>query len=147
GMKRTGGVGLVVLFAAALLAAMAAGQGTEPVTISIWGGWGHFEDATLPKVIEAFEKAHPHIRVERRQITGDMEGLMVQLIGGVAPDIYMVRAESMPTFVAQGLAYDITPFIERDLVMDDYLAAWSSARYDGRYYGIPAEGGGYREDG
>ena len=53
----------------------------------------------------------------------------------------------MPTFVAQGLAYDITPFIERDLVMDDYLAAWSSARYDGRYYGIPAEGGGYREDG
>ncbi len=146
-MKRTVGVGLVVLFAAALLAATASGQGTEPVTISIWGGWGHFEDATLPKVIEAFEKAHPHIRVERRQITGDMEGLMVQLIGGVAPDIYMVRAESMPTFVAQGLAYDITPFIERDLVMDDYLAAWSSARYDGRYYGIPAEGGGYREDG
>lgn len=85
-MKRTVGVGLVVLFAAALLAATASGQGNEPVTISIWGGWGHFEDATLPKVIEAFEKAHPHIRVERRQITGDMEGLMVQLIGGVAPD-------------------------------------------------------------
>ena len=55
-MKRTVGVGLVVLFAAALLAATASGQGTEPVTISIWGGWGHFEDATLPKVLDPLRK-------------------------------------------------------------------------------------------
>lgn len=145
--KRTAGLGMILLLVAALVTSPALAQETEPITITVWGGWGHFRDATLPKVIEAFEQAHPHIRVETRQVTGDMEGLMVQLIGGVAPDIYMVRAEQMPTFVAQGLAYDLTPFFQRDIDVNDYLPAWSSMHYNGRYYGIPAEGGGYREDG
>src|SRR5690606_18956124 len=75
-----------------------------------------------------------------------MEGLQVRLIGGVAPDIYMVRAESMPLFVAQGWAQDLTELYERDIVLVDYLPAWGSVLFDGRFYGVPAEGGGYRED-
>lgn len=126
--------------------AQAAHDHQEPVTITLWGGWGHFRETTLLKVIEAFEAAHPHIRVELQEFGGDMEGLQVRLIGGVAPDIYMVRAESMPLFVAQGWAQDLTELYERDIVLEDYLPAWGSVLFNGRFYGVPAEGGGYRED-
>ncbi|NLN27649.1 MAG: sugar ABC transporter substrate-binding protein [Firmicutes bacterium] len=137
---------LSVLLLIVLLAPAALAQSDEVVTIRVWGGWGHFRETTFQRVVEAFEAAHPNIRVEQQQVTGDMEGLMVQLLGGVAPDVYMVRAESMPLFISEGLAMDITPFVERDLNLDDYLPAWGSMTLNGRFYGMPAEGGGYRED-
>ena len=112
---------LSVLLLIVLLAPAALAQSDEVVTIRVWGGWGHFRETTFQRVVEAFEAAHPNIRVEQQQVTGDMEGLMVQLLGGVAPDVYMVRAESMPLFISEGLAMDITPFVERDLNSDDYL--------------------------
>ncbi len=98
------------------------------------------------KIVEAFEAAHPHIRVEYQEVPGDMQGLQVQLIGGVAPDIYMVRAENMPVFVSRRVAHDLTALYERDISVEDYLPAWGSVLFDGRFYGVPAEGGGYRED-
>jgi len=136
----------VALFLLVPAAALAQGASNDPVTIRIWGGWGHFRETTFLKVVEAFEKAHPNIKVELQEINGDMEGLQVQLVGGVAPDIYMVRAESMPVFVSEGLALDITEYYERDINLDDYLPAWGSVLFNGRFYGAPAEGGGYRED-
>lgn len=138
--------GLKVVLIIALLSVPILAQEDDVVTIRIWGGWGHFRETTFERVIEAFEAAHPNIRVQREIITGDMEALKVQLLGGVAPDVYMVRAEQMPTFMDQGLAMDITPYIERDLNLDDYLPAWGSMTLNGRFYGVPAEGGGYRED-
>jgi len=140
---------VVIAIIATLLmpAAVSAQSATDDVvTIRVWGGWGHFRETTLLKIVEAFEAAHPHIRVELQEVNGDMEGLQVQLIGGVAPDVYMVRAESMPVFVAEGLAHDLTALYERDIRLDDYLPAWGSVLFDGRFYGVPAEGGGYRED-
>lgn len=137
---------LSILLFVALLSVPMMAQESDVVTIRVWGGWGHFRETTFETVVDAFEAAHPNIRVERHQITGDMEGLMVQLMGGVAPDVYMVRAEQMPLFMDQGLALDLTPFLERDLNLDDYLPAWGSMTLGDRYYGVPAEGGGYRED-
>lgn len=120
-------------------------QESDVVTLRVWGGWGTFTE-TLDKIIQMFEEAHPNIRIEKHVVTGDMEGLQVQILGGAAPDIYMVRAENMQHFIKNGLVLDITPYIERDLNLDDYLPAWKSMMYNGRYYGVPAEGGGYRED-
>ena len=133
-------------FLAAPVLAQAPPQPEEVVTVTLWGGWGHFRETTLLKVIDAFHAAHPGIRIELQEFTGDMEALQVRLVGGVAPDIYMVRAESMPLFVAQGWARDLTELYERDIVLDDYLPAWGSVLFNGRFYGAPAEGGGYRED-
>src|SRR5690554_1672815 len=97
---------LKVLLVIALLSAPIMAQENDVVTIRIWGGWGHFRETTFERVVEAFEAAHPNIRVQKEIITGDMEALKVQLLGGVAPDIYMVRAEQMPVFIDQGLAMD-----------------------------------------
>jgi len=137
---------LIVLSLALLAAPAAHAQSGGVTTITVWGGWGTFRD-TLVKIIEKFHEAHPDIRVETQEVAGDMDGLITRILGGSAPDIYMVRAENMPAFMHQGLVLDLTPYFERDINLDDYLPAWGSMVYQGRFYGVPAEGGGYREDG
>lgn len=138
-------VSLSFVLLAALLAPAAVAQEGEPVTITVWGGWGTFKD-TLVKIIDVFEKEHPDIRVETHEIVGDMDALIVQILGGTAPDIYMVRAEAMGGFIHEGLVLDLTPYFERDIDLDDFLPAWGSMYRNGRYYGVPSEGGGYRTD-
>jgi multiple sugar transport system substrate-binding protein len=75
-----------------------------------------------------------------------MQALTVQIIGGVAPDLYMVRSENMPSFVSQGFVSDLSAYYKRDIRLNDFLPAWGSMFFNGRYYGVPVEGGGYRED-
>jgi len=116
-------------------------------TIRVWGGWGTIVDTLKNELNPMFEAANPDIKVEMVDIQGDMQGLILNIIGGVAPDVYMVRGEQMQSFIHQGLVADLTHLIERDLNMNDYLPAWGCMMRDGRYYGVPAEGGGYREDG
>lgn len=145
-MRRKVSVGFVLVLVTMVCFGAVFAQGAEPTTISVWGGWGTFRDTTLPKIIELFEEAHPNIRVETHEIVGDMDALIVQILGGTAPDIYMVRAEAMAGFIHEGLVLDLTPYFERDLNLDDYLPAWGSMNRNGRFYGVPSEGGGYRTD-
>ncbi len=116
-------------------------------TIKIWGGWGTITDTMKSKLNAMFEAANPDIKVEMVDIQGDMQGLILQIVGGVAPDIYMVRGENMQSFIYQGLTADLSALFARDIKLNDFLPAWGAMVYNGKYYGVPAEGGGYREDG
>ena len=136
----------LMLMAALWLTPVAQAAESDVTTIRVWGGWGTFRDGTLVRIIDLFESAHPNIDVETQEVVGDMDALLVQILGGAAPDIYMVRAEAMPGFIDEGLVYDLTPFFARDLDLEEYLPAWGAMSRNGRYYGVPAEGGGYRED-
>ncbi|HEX6971043.1 MAG TPA: sugar ABC transporter substrate-binding protein [Limnochordia bacterium] len=136
---------IIIVMLAGGSVALGATAPAAQTTIRVWGGWGTFRD-TLVKITELFEAAHPDIHVEMQEVTGDMEGLIVQIVGGAAPDVYMVRAEQMPQFIYNGLVADLTALFERDLNMADYLPAFGSMSVGGHYYGVPGEGGGYRED-
>jgi len=143
-MRRLISLGCSIVLLALFSLSTAAQDATT--TITVWGGWGTYREGTLTKLIELFHEAQPNIRIERHEVTGDMDGLIVQILGGAAPDIYMVRAETMGGFIQDGLVLDLTPYFERDLNLEDFLPAWGSMSRNGRYYGVPAEGGGYRTD-
>lgn len=144
-MKKRIGVIVTALIVTGLLATEIAGA-AEPVTLRVFMGWG-----SIPTIVEIavehFEKTHPDVHIEPVEIVGDMDGLMVQLIGGAAPDVFMVRAEHLASFATKDLLLDLTSRFERDMDMDDYLPMFTPSMVDGRYYGIPAEGGGYRTEG
>jgi len=137
----------IICFVMLLIAIGAMPIMAAQTTITIWGGWGTIAETMKTKLNPMFEAANPDIKIETVDIQGDMQGLILQIVGGVAPDVYMVRGEQMQSFIYRGLVADLTSFFKRDLNLNDYLPAWGSMVYDGKYYGVPAEGGGYREDG
>jgi multiple sugar transport system substrate-binding protein len=138
---------VMVCFLVVMVAFASVPAESAQTVLKVWGGWGTIADTLKEKLNPLFEAQNPDIKIEMVEIQGDMQGLILHIVGGIAPDLYAVRGEQMHSFIFQGLVDDLTDLFERDLNMANYLPAWGSMYYQGKYYGIPLEGGGYREDG
>jgi len=97
-------------------------------------------------LIEVFMEENPDILVKIRNASGSgdyWESLLVQMAGGVIPDVVYFDPKQLPGFVKNRAFLNITHFIERDIneidLSDFFPPALEYFHYADGYYGLPAD--------
>ena len=126
---------LVALSAAAMLATVVSATSCsfgekkdEVVTLTVLD----YQDATAPNsfddnkfVWDAFEEAHPNIKIEREPLFNEPfhQKTEAYAASGRMPDVfYMWPAGRSSVIHDKKLAKDLTPFLKKDGIYDDYSA-------------------------
>lgn len=93
-------------------------------------------------VIAEFEAENPGVQVQLEQVDDYKARIIVQIAGGVGPDVYMVGDWDYAEFAQGGLAANLTPYLERDGVdLGMYIPQLlENHRYiDGNIYTLPKD--------
>lgn len=117
-------------FAALCGSAFALGNKDEKkVTITVLD----YQDATSPNsyednklIWEAFEKAHPNIKIEREVLFNEAfhQKMAAYAASGKMPDVfYMFPGGRSSTIHEKKLAKDLTPFLKKDGIINNYNPA------------------------
>lgn len=93
--------------------------------------------AAQTRMIEAFEKANPDIKVRVQVDSTQQASLRALRSKANSPDVFRVNNFSAPEFVATGSVLALDDLIARDKVdMKDWLLPLDAARIDGKLYGM-----------
>ncbi|NGP46424.1 sugar ABC transporter substrate-binding protein [Bacillaceae bacterium SIJ1] len=95
----------------------------------------------LAKIVEAFEKEHPNIKVNTEFAAFDdyFVKLQTQIAGGNAPDVFELNYENFVQFASRGTLADLSDYIEQDDEFDPSQLneeAFKAYQYDGKQYGM-----------
>ena len=109
-----------------LLTAMGFSMFAAPVTLTVLD----YQDATSPNsfddnkiVWEAFEEAHPDIKIEREPLFNEPFHSKTEAYAasGKMPDVFYMWPGGRSTQIhVKKLAKDLTPFMKKDGILDDY---------------------------
>ena len=132
----------VVLWAVAALSGVrSVAHAQEPVTI-VWSFWG--DPNELPpnyRVIEAFEAAHPHIKIQTQHApwSSYFDRIQTQMAAGAAPDVMFLN--NIPSYAARGALLPLDDFIAQDGydIQPYYAELLRIFMYDGKIYGFPRD--------
>jgi multiple sugar transport system substrate-binding protein len=97
------------------------------------------------KLIPAFERKHPGIKVRFNEAFGDRmyDGKLLTLIaGGVAPDVFHVVQSNYPSYAAKESVLPLDEFVAKDTEfrLDDFFPKMAEAmRYRGKLVGLPSD--------
>jgi multiple sugar transport system substrate-binding protein len=118
----------------------ASDSSTKDVTLT-YGVWS--QDATMQKLIDAFEVKNPHIHVKLQvQPFGDYwTKLQVAATGGTAPDAFWMLGDHFQLYASGGQLLDLTKTIKDAKVdMSVYPTALVDMfKYQGKQYGLPKD--------
>lgn len=115
------------------------GTAANPITLKFWT-WG----GTKPQaMIDAYEKAHPHIKLDVT-LFGGTAALYTKLAtvlkaGTGVPDATGLELATIPTFSAGGKLVDLSQYDVNPKTYD--AAAVASATIDGKVYAAPTDTG------
>jgi len=107
-----------------------------------WEAPGSLAAKTSTRLVEQFNEKHPEVSVKVRRIgLGEYRAkLMVEIAGGVAPDVLRIPYEFVDSFIQAGVLQGLDSYIERseDLDWDDFIPpAKEAVSYGGTTYGLP----------
>jgi multiple sugar transport system substrate-binding protein len=107
-----------------------------------FGNWVSAEAATranMNKVIAAFEKLHPTIKVVNIPIPFDQvySQLVTEAAGRNLPDVIMLNGPWPAEFGGLRLLADLTPLAGPKYLADNYPGALDAGRYNGKLYAVP----------
>lgn len=94
----------------------------------------------LTKVIDDYQKANPHVKIERTYVPfGDLKNkLLLGSAAGQLPDIVWIDNPDHQAFAAAGVLADITAEVKEWGQADQYFdGPWSSTVYKDKNYGVP----------
>ncbi|HIE04770.1 MAG TPA: sugar ABC transporter substrate-binding protein [Candidatus Latescibacteria bacterium] len=103
------------------------------------------EGRILGAIQREFDRAHPHIKVQRRPIGGrrtdDRLAFTTAMAGDNAPDCYHnAHFPTIPLWIDQGFCYPLDEYIRGDPQFEDVVeAAFAPATKDGHIYGVPSQ--------
>lgn len=111
------------------------------VTIK-FANWVSAEDATranVNKVIQAFEKEHPNVKIENIAIPFDQmrQQLLTMTAGGNPPDVMMLSGPWSQELGAQGALLDLTSLAGEQYLKDNWPGALDAGKYQGKLYAVP----------
>src|SRR5687768_2718194 len=132
------GVGAAVLAACGAAGGQpAASQATGNITFL--GRESGSEVAVYKEGIEKFNASQPRVKVTHDLATGNFDQKLQTLVaGGTAPDASYMHSQTVPTYVALGVAAPLDSHAKKDkAVLDGLLpAAVDSYRFKNEVYGI-----------
>jgi multiple sugar transport system substrate-binding protein len=97
------------------------------------------------KLIPAFEKSHPGIKIRTITDLGNTSydaKLMTLMAGKIPPDLIHVTQQSFPFYAVKDAVLPLDPFIANDprfRVADYYPEVMNELRYKGRQLGLPSD--------
>ncbi|HHW08629.1 MAG TPA: extracellular solute-binding protein [Firmicutes bacterium] len=111
-MKKTK---LILLLMACCLLLSWSVEAKTTIRFIKWPG-ANYDPAKDPDVVivEQFNKTHPDIEVQLEVIADYFEKLMVQLAGGVYPDVLKVDAATISEMKPMGILEELTPYLEKN---------------------------------
>lgn len=123
--------------AAATTAPAASG---EQVTIT-YGMWDQTQEATMQKVIDAFEQKNPNINVEIQLVPWAQywDNLKTAAAGGELFDTFWMNGPFFPFYASRDVLLDLTPYMEKSgFDKSKYPASiLESYSFNGKQYGGP----------
>lgn len=93
---------------------------------------------------DLFEQRHPQIRLNVVSQAGNLEKLTTLYAAGTPPDVVFLMLMHLAALAERGIPQAIDPLMVRDGTFDpkDFQRnMWEAARYKGKQWGIPREGG------
>ena len=122
------------------VAAVAAGAAAATAELE-FSGW---EEALIGQILERFNREHPDIRISL--VSGNSDQILARMAAGTGPDVYRVSWAEFTPWMRQGLALDLTPYIDRDkeeLKLEEiFPGALTPFQMNGRQYAMPHHIGG-----
>ncbi|MFE9751252.1 ABC transporter substrate-binding protein [Saccharothrix saharensis] len=131
---------LSAVAAATLVLTSCSGEATTggggPVTLEFWA-W----PVGTQEIVDAFNEAHPDIRVEHTDAGGGTDSsakLLTASRAGDAPDVSLVEYQMLPSLVVADVVADIT---EHTADIKDAFTegTWAQTRFGDAVYGIPQD--------
>jgi multiple sugar transport system substrate-binding protein len=117
-------------------------SGQQPVTIKI-SGWGAspLEKKFLTKVLQDFERTHPHIRVKFETIADQyMDVLKTRLIGDAAPDLFYLDVVEAPFLMQAGVLEPLNDYVTPEFDLADFEPTLLNSFRQGKaLYGLPKD--------
>lgn len=120
----------------------------EEVTISLMVRDYVNEEPFWFWAVEEFEKRNPGVKVALYRVPNNdyVDQITVQMLGGVAPDVFYMWGWFATSWAEQGLLLDLRPYVERDLteeeIADIFPGDWDASfmkwgEYAGEQFGFP----------
>jgi multiple sugar transport system substrate-binding protein len=132
---------ILVLCAALAFTGCARSDAPGPTEIVYWTGWSGHELDVQQKLVDEFNRTHPHIRVRMLSVFGSYQKVRIAFAGGDVPDVCSaVWSDELAGYAMRGA---LTP-------LDDFLKAsgrdasewepgtWNMLQYHGRTWGLVA---------
>ncbi len=114
-------------------------------TVNIrYARWGLPEEMNgTKKVIAAFEKAHPNIKVTLENCSWDQywEKMQTELADNGAPDVMLMDGGwYLSQFAPKGVLTDISALMQKENISkDDYYNVWKTFTYEDKIYAMPRD--------
>ncbi|WP_420000122.1 ABC transporter substrate-binding protein [Streptomyces boninensis] len=136
------------------LCAAIAGAGMFAVTAACGGGtggsgdgelvyrtWDEQQKKGLEKVMAAFEKKNPGIKVKIELLPWDQywTKLTADVVAGTAPDVFWMSVPQFPEFVTKGVLADVSDVVKDPSQYNKNVV--QSYTYKGKLYGVPKDWG------
>jgi len=112
----------------------------DDVVLQYWM-WDPSIQDVEQEIVDKFEETHPGIKVEMTAIASKEYWTKMTAMAAAKqmPDAFALSSGYAEEFATQGTTLDLTPFVEQDLVNDEYF--WgvldSSFKVGGKYCAIP----------
>lgn len=127
--------------ASAVIGAVFVGSASaqEPVTLQFWEGHSAQEEAATLKMVDAFQKSHPSIKVNvvKTSFGTNFEAITTALASRTAPDVSPIWSGFLSQFAASGALVDLTKYGANDMTKDLYPGALDYVRWKDGIYGLP----------
>lgn len=123
----------VLILALALVVMLTLGAAAKTV-VEFWPWWlGTFE-GYLNEMIAEFEAENPDIKIEMKNIDGNMaQALVTAINAGEAPDVVNLNNPVAYTFYTQGVLEPLDLYLAED-ARDEYIdALWNKTMFDGTF--------------
>jgi ABC-type glycerol-3-phosphate transport system substrate-binding protein len=119
--------------------AMNGAAQAAPVELQFWEGHSVQEETATIKMIEAFEKANPDIKIIRTKVNfgGNFEKITTAVASGTAPDVSPIWSGFLTQFAASGSLIDLNKYGAADIKNSIYPASWNYVQYKDGVYGVP----------
>mgnify|MGYP002279524671 CR=1 FL=1 len=112
-------------------------KGKVILTYGVWA-----QPAVIPlyeEIIRRFEKKYPGIKVRAQYGSGGpyIEKLKIELVGGSAPDLWMMDGQYVYNFAERGVLKNLTKWFHRDMKRKDYYCMDAVTDEQGRIWAVP----------
>lgn len=98
-------------------------------------------NAGLERLVELFNAEHTDTKVEFQGVSDFWNAMVVQIAGGVGPDVMHMHPHYIRSFAESGLLVDLTPYVNRSgasLKLGEYFPlALEQSMVNGRYFSWP----------
>lgn len=136
-------IGIAAALVAVLsLTACGSGSGEEGGKVTLtYRLWDDQQKVGYDKVLAAFEKANPNIKVKIEVMPYDdyWTKLTADSVAGSAPDVFWMQVSYFPEFASKGVLADLSPLGLDPAKYHPNVVA--SNTYNGKLYGVPKDWG------